>query len=103
MSKPPESVLTEALRVTGERGDNYGHPLANHKRIAILWNAYFAARSVDAAGNHAITQPELEPADVATLMVLLKMARQMHLPARDNLVDMAGYVRCIARIKGVEP
>ena len=102
--KPPESILTEALRVTGgDRQENYGHPLANHKRIAILWNGYLAARAVDAAGVSQPTQPELEPSDVAAMMLLLKVARHFHTKKRDNLTDAAGYIRCISRIENFEP
>ena len=62
--------MTEALRVTGgERQDNYGHPLANHKRIADLWNGYLRARAVDEAGERHATQPELTPVDVVQMMI----------------------------------
>jgi uncharacterized protein DUF6378 len=103
-----ESVLTEALRVTGDRMDNYGHPLANHLRIAILWNAYLAAKRVTPDGVlpavtvHS-TANELQAHDVAELMILVKTAREMHSSKRDNHVDRAGYVRCVARIKNIEP
>jgi len=99
-----ESILTEALRVTGgDRQENYGHPIANHLRIAILWNAYLEAKGIKEDGADDPDRPILEPADVAMMMVLLKIAREMHAPKRDNLVDAAGYIRCAARIKGVEP
>jgi aspartate oxidase len=98
-----ESILTEALRVTGgERQDNYGHPLANHKRIADLWNGDLAARAVDADGKRQTTQPQLDPADVVNLMILLKVARELHTSKRDNWTDIAGYARCGARIQNHE-
>lgn len=98
-----ESVLEEALRVTGgDRKENYGHPLANHMRIAELWNSYLVARAVDAAGNRRLTQSELGPADVVNMMILLKVARELHSTKRDNFTDIAGYARCGAKINGHE-
>ena len=106
MSEPtskPESILTEALRVTGgERQENYGHPLANHRRIAELWNWYLSARDIDADGSIMEKQP-LEPSDVVAMMILLKIARELHTTKRDNWLDIAGYARCGARIAGHEP
>jgi hypothetical protein len=99
----PESVLAEALRVTGgSRQENYGHPYVNHERIAILWNAFLLARSLDANGDERNPAPELEAEDVATMQILLKIARNMHTPKRDNCTDMAGYARCLSQIHGFE-
>lgn len=102
-TKQTESILTEAMRVTGgERQENYGHPLANHQRIADLWNGYLRARSVSVDGQHQLTQPELNPVDVVNMMMLLKVARELHTSKRDNWTDIAGYARCGARIKNHE-
>jgi hypothetical protein len=104
MSKDAESILTEALKVTGgDRQENYGHPLANHVRIAELWNGYLVAKSVTPDGSRDNRISMLTPSDVAAMMVLLKIARNMHKPKRDNLTDAAGYCRCLSRIQGFEP
>lgn len=101
---PNESILTEALRVTGTtRQENYGHPLANHVRIADLWNGFLRAKVTGADGELVINPTVLEPADVAMMMILLKVARELHTPKRDNLTDGAGYFRCVSRIRGYEP
>lgn len=92
---PPEGILEEAIRITsGPRQRDYDHPLANHDRIAELWNAYLSIRS----------SPDIEisAADVAAMMILLKLVRNAHTPKRDNAVDIAGYARCLARIQGFE-
>lgn len=90
-----ESVLVEALRVTGgARQENYGHPRLNHERIARLWRAHIW-------GRFGIDLP-LEAADAAWMMVQVKQARHMHTRKRDNLTDAAGYVRCVSRIDGFE-
>jgi hypothetical protein len=102
-SKTPESILTEALRVTGgDRRENYGSPRANHMRIADLWNGYLCARAVNPAGERKPTQAELNEHDVAAMMILLKLARELHTSKRDNAVDIAGYARCMSLMKGHE-
>jgi hypothetical protein len=81
--------------VYGPRQAAYGHPRDNFQRTADLWNGYLLAtgRSSDAIG----------PADVAQMMVLLKMARLMQTPDhRDSVVDMAGYTATYARVVGVD-
>ena len=101
--KPPESILTEALRVTGgDRQENYGHPLANHQRIADLWNGYLMAKQVNPDGTRVTTQLSIMPTDVVSMMILLKVARELHTSKRDNFTDLAGYARCGAQIQGHE-
>ena len=57
-------------------------------RTAALVNTLLAAKlSVD-----------LGPEDVALFMVAVKLSRECHEPARDNLVDAAGYLECRARV-----
>jgi len=86
----PQNILQEAdLLTMGDRQRDYDHPWPNHERIAGLWNAYFEARGHDGW---------LEPQDIVRLMILLKLARQVHKPTRDNLVDIAGYARCEERM-----
>jgi len=89
------SILTEALECTsGDRRRDYDHARPNHERIAGYWNAHL--RAVGITGT-------LSAADVAMMMILLKVARQARTPKRDNLVDIAGYARCVAQIEEIEP
>jgi len=86
------NILAEADQLTmGDRQRDYDHPLPNHRRIADLWNAYMGVRKC--------TDGPIEPEDVAYMMALLKIARDMHRPKRDNLVDCCGYLRCIERMR----
>jgi hypothetical protein len=64
--------------------------MPNHQRIARLWNAYIA--------NRKEPQSRLTPEDVARMMILLKIARDVFTPKRDNLVDICGYARCLERM-----
>jgi len=89
------SILSEALECTsGDRRRDYDHALPNHQRIAGYWNAHLKSVGIEGV---------LTPADVALMMILLKVARQARTPKRDNLVDIAGYARCVAQIEEMEP
>lgn len=90
-----ESMLDEAKRLTSrDRQSNYGHPRDNFKRIADLWNSYLS--------NRQNPEAEISTEDIAWMMVLLKIARDLNKPTRDNLVDTIGYTRTLAMIRGLE-
>ena len=89
-----ESVLDEAKHITGnDRMEQYGHPEKNFKVISELWNEYLV---------HKYDVCPLKPEDVCFMMILLKMAREITGSKRDNLVDIAGYVRNVMQIRGEE-
>lgn len=76
----PKNILIEADEITGGgRQEDYGHPEDSFKKIADYWSVYLGV--------------DVQPCDVARMMVLLKVARQQNRPKRDNLVDIAGYAR----------
>jgi hypothetical protein len=92
---PTETILAEATRITkGDRQRDYGHPIINHERIAALWNAYLSVRRNPAA--------PIDHRDAGFMMMLTKIARHANSPKRDNLVDIAGYARCLAQMEGYE-
>ena len=79
-------ILKEADAIAGQdRSRDYGHPLENHQRIAAIWNIQLEKK---------LKEP-IEPRDVALMMIALKLAREINTPKRDNLVDVAGYIKCI--------
>lgn len=83
------SILAEADAVAGrDRSRDYGHPYDNHQRIAAIWNVQLGPK---------LSAP-IEPREVALMMIGLKLAREINTPKRDNLVDMAGYVKCVDMI-----
>lgn len=83
------SILTEAHGlVYGDRQASYGHPAVDFARTAALVNTLLASK----------LSSDLGPEDIATLMVCVKLSRECHEPARDNLVDAAGYLECRARV-----
>jgi hypothetical protein len=77
-----ESILLEAQRLThGDRNADYGHPLDDYSKNAGAINALFA---------HKLRE-NFTAADVALIMVVVKLSRQVNRPKRDNMVDAAGY------------
>lgn len=88
-----EKVLKEALNcVNGEREKQYGNPEDNFKRIADLWSDYLSMLFEDVVF-------ELDPIDVAKMMVLFKIARSNgDKDKMDNYVDIIGYAACAAEI-----
>jgi len=74
-----DSILAQAEElIHGDRAKEYGHPAENLGRIATLWSAYL--------------KEEITAADVATMMILLKVARlKTGVGSRDTWIDIAGY------------
>lgn len=84
---PRESVLAEAASlITGDRNKTYGSPTQNFQNTAELWTVLL---------RHKLKDGEvIDPNEVGTLMVALKLARTVAQDKRDNYVDMAGYAAC---------
>lgn len=81
------SVLAEAdSLINGDRQGDYGHPIDNCGRIAVLWTAHLRARGLLVDG------AELTEEDTVWMMIDLKKSREWNRPKRDNKVDAAGYV-----------
>lgn len=89
---PRSRLLDEAMKITHhDRNANYGNPEDNFKHIAALWNCYLRVSGRDAF---------LQPADVAVMNMLIKVARLGNNPAHhDSAVDIAGYAACLADIQ----
>jgi hypothetical protein len=80
-------LLTEAANiVAGDRNKTHGDKERSFAAIAEFWNTYLSFRK-DRPIN-----PQISPADVAQMMVLLKIARAIQgTPVRDHFLDAAGY------------
>jgi hypothetical protein len=80
-----EILTTAAQLVGGDRARTHGDKYVNHTKIARLWNAYLE--------NANIVGRNLDPTDVANMMVLLKIARTQSGGTHndDNYIDAAGY------------
>jgi len=90
---PAPNILDEAKALVefGERSKEYGTPENSFTQIAAYWNAYLRQ------AGFFVGRTELRPEDVGAMMILLKIARGTE--KRDNLLDIAGYARCIEMIQ----
>ena len=83
-----KTILDAAEKcVCNDRQDQYGKPEDSFGAIADLWTAYLG------------TGKEIDPVDVANMMILLKIGRAKENPKhQDNWVDIAGYAACAGEI-----
>lgn len=72
------NFLTEAKATIQDRGMDYGHPSDNMSRTARLWSAFLEMPVTDY--------------QVATCMVLVKLARSMESAKVDTYIDAAAYI-----------
>lgn len=90
--KDIETILDEASKVAGGQREHwYGHPKINCERIADGWRWYLRSK-------YGIEVP-INPEDTQMMMIIVKLAREMHKPNRDSLVDICGYARCVERTR----
>lgn len=78
-----EALLEAKKLINGKRQKTYGDALDSHARIAAFWSAYLGF--------------ELDAADVAALMVLLKISRAVGTKRAgqkhdDSYIDGIGYL-----------
>lgn len=78
-------ILDEAKNVVYQRNAAYGQPEDNFAITAELWSAYLGT--------------PIQPEDVGCMMILLKVARERYQHKMDNLIDVAGYAECVARLQ----
>lgn len=74
-----DDILAKACTIiNGEREGTYGRPENSFTVISDLWSAYL--------------RRSITPADVANLMILLKVARNFSgVYKEDNWIDICGY------------
>ena len=85
-----ERIAELAMRtINGERQDQYGRPENSFAVIAGLWGAYLGR--------------PVTPAEVADMMCLLKIAREVNGKGKkDNAVDLIGYSMIAASMRGYD-
>ena len=90
-----EYILKEAARIVcGDRNAQYGEPEDSFRAIAEFWETYVRERCVSKGATVCIQE-----ADVAMMMVLLKVARTICGTKADTYIDIAGYAACAAEIE----
>ena len=84
---PRAEILYEAAQlITGDRNLSYGTPTQNFTNIGDMWTIYLRNKLKDGES--------ISASDVADLMILLKMARNIAGKKRDTYTDTAGYAGC---------
>jgi hypothetical protein len=85
------SVLEEALQaVSVDRVEKYGHSKVTFARWRDMCNA---------TGRKSLA--DLTAEDLAVIMILGKVSRDMHTPQRDNCVDIGGYASILNDVRGL--
>lgn len=79
------TILDRAKEATEGRMQEYGPPLWHFEAVAKLWGA--------------LLNIELKPRDIALMMILFKVAREVQAPTFDNKADIAGYARTIEMLE----
>ena len=84
--------------VDGDRARTHGDKMENHACIAALWNAYL--RLICLRRGVAVPGAIFCSLDVATMMLLLKVARTISGGEHnlDNYIDAAGYAAVAGEI-----
>lgn len=82
-------ILSEADRIVHtDRNAQYGDPEDNFQVIANYWAVYLESK-------YGLNGSPVDATDVASMMVLMKMARIATSPEQeDHWVDIAGYAAC---------
>ena len=87
-------MIHEAVKVK-ERGDNYGDPWVNHRRIADLMNTVFETKLKPGQW--------FTPQDAAMFAVLQKIGRLIQTPDHvDSLEDIINYMGIILHLDDVK-
>ena len=82
--EPQSPCLIAHSLVNGPRGEAYGHPYDDYARTARLF--------FDMTGKH------LTVTEAVKFMICVKLSREANKHGRDNLIDVVGYVECLAKV-----
>ena len=82
----PQDIADYAVRlVSGDRQNDYGHPLDDFTRAGKIWEAILGVK--------------VSAEQVALCMVGVKISRQANAAKLDNIVDGIGYFLTLAMVQ----
>lgn len=84
-----EALLRDTMSAVVARSAIYGKADHHFARTIGAINAVF---------KHKLNE-DLTTSDWAMMMMLDKIAREQHIPKRDNALDIAGYASCLAQCR----
>lgn len=101
MTTPAATLLCHAADlVDGARNRQHGDKERSFAAIADFWNVYLKhqpAKYIRRSNGHG---SPLDAADVAAMMVLMKLARSLYgEPIPDHFIDMAGYAAILGELE----
>lgn len=70
--------------VSGDRQQDYGHPIEDFSKTALIWQAILGI--------------EITPEQVALCMVGVKISREVNKHKPDNIIDGCGYFRTLEMV-----
>lgn len=70
--------------VLGNRNEDYGNPADDYAKVAKIWSGLL----------NPILKRDITPQEAILMMAGLKLAREVHRPKSDNIIDAHGYLLC---------
>jgi hypothetical protein len=80
-------ILSQAASlINGDRRTQYGDPCHNYSRLGRIWGGLLGI-------------PDIPAETVLIMMAAMKLSREAAKHNLDNLIDAAGYVALVGRVK----